>query len=390
MSTKAVMEITARPEQIFIKGKGSWLWDQNGNKVLDFIQGWAVNTLGHSPEIISRMLTEQSQKLLNPSPAFFNEPMIKCANTLVNNSVFDQVFFANSGAEANEGAIKLARKWGQINKAGAYNIITFENSFHGRTLTTMAASGKTAFAPLFEPKTSGFIKVPFNDIEAVKAVIDEQTVAIMLEPILGEAGIIPANQEFISYLGVLADQYNLLLIFDEVQTGIGRTGNLFAYQGYGIEPDIMTLAKGLGGGVPISALLAKEHCCVFEYGDQGGTFNGNPLMTSVADAILNEVIKDEFMENVHQSSEYLVEGLQKLSEQFNLGEVRGKGLLIALDTRTINANKIVEFALSRELLLNAPNTHTLRLMPALNVSTDEINQMFVILVDTLNAVIKCK
>jgi len=375
----ALMEITSRPDLVFTKGKGSWLWDADGNKYLDFIQGWAVNTLGHSPDIISQTLSEQSQMLLNASPAFYNQPMIDCANTLVKHSVFDQVFFANSGAEANEGAIKLARKWGQINKSGAWKIITFQNGFHGRTLTTMSASGKAAFEPLFEPKTSGFNKVPFNDLDAVKAAIDADTVAIMLEPIQGEAGVIPAEKSFVKGLRQLADDNNLLLIFDEIQTGIGRAGHLFAYEEYAVEPDIMTLAKGLGGGVPISALLAKGEFCVFEHGDQGGTFNGNPLMTAVADAVLKAVLSNGFLQEIQQRSKELVAGLEALSQQFGLGEVRGAGLLIALETENINANEIVKRALEKGLMINAPRENTLRFMPALNINSDEINQMLELL-----------
>ena len=381
----SIMSITKRPNIIFSHGKGSWITDIQGNQYLDFIQGWAVNTLGHSPKVISETLSQQASTLISTSPAFYNQPMIDCANTLTDNSIFDQVFFANSGAEANEGAIKLARKWGEKYKDGAYKIITFENSFHGRTLTTMAASGKGAFKDLFEPKTPGFIKVPFNNANAVEASIDKQTVAIMLEPIQGEAGVIPATDSFMIALRELADKYQLLLIFDEVQTGVARTDNLFAYESYSnstqsqIHPDIMTLGKGLGGGVPISALLAKPEVCVFEYGDQGGTYNGNPLMTAVANVILNEVIKPEFLKQVKKSENHLKQQLQKLSQKHSLGDVRGRGLLLGLDTKHQNANKIVEGCQINNLLINAPQENILRFMPALNVSKNEIEQMIHIL-----------
>lgn len=378
-NTSAIMPITKRPNIIFEKGEGSWLWDSDGNKYLDFVQGWAVNTLGHCPKLMVDVLAKQAQTLINPSPAFYNQQMIKCSNTLVKHSIFDQVFFANSGAEANEGAIKLARKWGQQHKSGAWKIISFNHAFHGRTLTTMSASGKTAFEPLFEPKTEGFIKVPFNDIQAVESSIDKHTVAIMLELIQGEAGIIPADPEFVHHLRQLADKHQLLLIVDEIQTGVARTGQLFAYEAYEVKPDMMTLAKGLGGGVPISALLAKAHCCVFEYGDQGGTFNGNPLMTAVADAILTEVSKPKFLKNVNEMSDLLRSGLESLSGKYDLGEVRGSGLLLALDTKHIDANQLVKKALHKGLLINAPRKNTLRFMPALNVSKAEINQMIQVL-----------
>ncbi len=381
---RSIMPIAKRPDLIFEHGSGSWLYDDKENKYLDFIQGWAVNTFGHSSRLISETLCRQAGKLINASPAFYNQPMIDCANTLTRHSVFDQVFFTNSGAEANEGAIKLARKWGAKHKNGAYKIITFENGFHGRTLTTMAASGKAAFSDLFEPKTPGFIKVPFNNAKAVEAAIDSQTVAIMLEPIQGEAGVIPAADEFMYAIKELASKHALLLIFDEVQTGVGRTGELFAYQFYAIEPDIMTLGKGLGGGVPIAALLAKSEVSVFEYGDQGGTYNGNPLMTTVANAVVNEVSKPVFLKQINEKGNYLKQQLEQLSRAFSLGEIRGKGLLLALNTKSRNAPNIVQTCLDNGLLLNAPRENCLRFMPALNISRQEIDQML----DILNKVLK--
>ena len=384
-SFTSIMPVIPRPKLIFTQGQGAYLWDNHGKRYLDFIQGWAVNTLGHCPSAISQALCTQAKQLLNPSPAFYNQPMLTCADLLAQNSVFDQVFFANSGAEANEGAIKLARKWGALKKQGAYKIITFHNGFHGRTLTTMAASGKAAFEPLFEPKTPGFTKVAYNDTAAVEQAIDTQTVAIMLELIQGEAGVIAAQLEFVQQLRQLADQHQLLLIVDEVQTGVGRTGNLFAYQAYGIEPDIMTLGKGLGGGVPISALLAKQHCCVFQVGDQGGTYNGNPLMTAVASAVLSEVLKPAFLPQVQSNGAYLRQTLQALSTQFGLGEIRGQGLLLALDTGALDAHAIVQHSLALGLLINAPNATSLRFMPALNVSRAEIQAMAALLAQALTS-----
>lgn len=379
----AVMKVADRPEIIFEKGKGSWLWDRKGNKYLDFIQGWAVNTLGHCPGVVKDALNEQMDKLINSSPAFYNQPMLECANTLISNSVFDQVFFANSGAEANEGAIKLARKWGSVHKKGSWKIITFDNSFHGRTLTTMAASGKPLFQPLFEPKTDGFIKVPFNDLLAVEQIIDDETVAIMLEPIQGEAGIFSADLSFIQGLRKLADKYQLLLIFDEIQTGVARTGRMFSYESYRVEPDILTLGKGLGGGIPISALLAKKFCCLFEFGDQGGTFNGNPLVTAVANNVLCEVLKPGFLEGVLLRSNELKESLFHLSNKFNMGEVRGEGLLVALETGDLDASRISEKAFDKGLLINSPRKNVIRFMPALNVTSEEIVVMIGVLTDVI-------
>ena len=258
----ALMEITARPPVVFVRGAGSYLWDDSGKRYLDFVQGWAVNALGHSPPAVAEALAAQAKLLLTPSPAFYNGPSLKLAKALVENSCFDQVFFANSGAEANEGAIKLARKYGAKYKNGAFEIITFEGGFHGRTLATMSASGKKAFEPLFEPKVSGFRKARLNDLDSVKALISDNTVAVMLEPIQGEAGVWPATDEFLKELRALTKEHGLLLIVDEIQTGMGRTGKLFHYEHAEIEPDIMTLGKGIGGGVPLAALLATDACVV--------------------------------------------------------------------------------------------------------------------------------
>ena len=232
----ALMEITSRPPVVFVRGEGSFLWDDSGKRYLDFIQGWAVNCLGHSPPEIAEALAAQAKLLLTPSPAFYNGPSLELAKALVAHSCFDQVFFANSGAEANEGAIKLARKYGALHKDGAYEIITFEGGFHGRTLATMSASGKKAFEPLFEPKVSGFPKAKINDLESVKRLISDKTVGVMLEPIQGEAGVWPFTDQFLRNLRALTKEHGLLLIFDEIQTGMGRTGKLFHYQHLGIEP----------------------------------------------------------------------------------------------------------------------------------------------------------
>src|SRR4030088_2304409 len=321
----ALMNITARPPTVFVRGEGSWLWDDSGKRYLDFIQGWAVNCLGHSPPEVVEALVEQAKLLLTPSPAFYTARSLKLAKALVDHSCFDQVFFTNSGAEANEGAIKLARKYGALHKNGAYEIITFEGGFHGRTLATMSASGKKAFELLFEPKVPGFPKARLNDLESVKQLITDKTVAVMLEPIQGEAGVWPASDQFLRELRTLTRQHGLLLIVDELQTGMGRTGKLFHYEHAEIEPDIMTLGKGIGGGVPLAALLATERASCFEHGDQGGTFNGNPLMCAAGLAVLGEVGKPEFLKSAAETGICLESELQKLSARPGLGEVRGRG-----------------------------------------------------------------
>jgi acetylornithine/N-succinyldiaminopimelate aminotransferase len=379
----ALMEITARPEIVFVKGEGSFLWDDTGKRYLDFVQGWAVNCLGHSPPEIAEALAAQAKLLLTPSPAFYNAPSLKLAKTLVDNGCFDRVFFANSGAEANEGAIKLARKYGSLHRNGAHEIITFEGGFHGRTLATMSASGKKAFEPLFEPKVSGFPKAQLNDLASVERLITDKTIAVMLEPIQGEAGVWPASDQFLLDLRTLTKTRGLLLIVDEIQTGVGRTGKLFHYEHAGITPDIMTLGKGIGGGVPLAALLATETASCFEHGDQGGTFNGNPLMCAAGLAVLDRVARPEFLRSVADTGLYLESELQRLSARHGLGEVRGRGLLLALDLKHAIGASIVVQALGEGVLLNAPRPDTLRFMPALNVTRDEISEM----VDRLDAIL---
>ncbi len=383
---QALMEITTRPPLVFVRGEGSWLWDHTGKRYLDFIQGWAVNCLGHSPAVITQALLEQSRKLISPSPAFYNEPSMRLAQRIVEHSCFQRVFFTNSGAEANEGAIKLARKWGAKNKSGAHEIITFEDSFHGRTLATMSASGKPQFRELFEPKVPGFPKGKLNDLASVERLITDKTVAVMLEPIQGETGVIIATDTFMRELRELTRKRELLLIVDEIQTGVGRTGKLWGYEYSGIEPDVMTLGKGLGGGVPLAGLVASERVSCFEPGDQGGTFNGNPLMAAVGCAIMDTMLGTGFLQEVQARGDYLVKQLVALSSRRSLGEVRGRGLLVALDLKRDIAANVVEVARDDGLLLNAPRPNLLRFMPALNLSQGETDLMLAMLEDVLRRV----
>src|ERR1700686_875309 len=374
-SFDALMEITSRPPAVFVRGEGSYLWDEQGKRYLDFIQGWAVNCLGHSPPEVAEALAAQSKLLLTPSPAFYNGPSLKLAKALTDQSCFDQVFFANSGAEANEGAIKLARKYGALRKSGAYEIITFAGGFHGRTLATMSASGKKAFEPLFEPKVAGFPRAQLNDLASVKRLINDNTVAVMLERIQGEAGVWPAMDQFLRELRGLTKGHGLLLIFDEIQTGMGRTGKLFHYEHAEIEPDIITLGKGIGGGVPLAALLATAAGACFEHGDQGGTFNGNPLMCAAGLAVLDRVAAPDFLKSVVDNGLFLESELQRLSARHGLGEVRGRGLLLALDLKHPIGASIVAQAREAGMLLNSPQPGALRFMPALNVTREEITEM---------------
>lgn len=374
-SFDALMEITARPPVVFVRGEGSYLWDDAGKRYLDFIQGWAVNCLGHSPPALAEAISVQARQLITPSPAYYNDTSLRLAKALTDLSCFDRVFFANSGAEANEGAIKLARKYGALHRNGAHEIITFEGGFHGRTLATMSASGKAAFEPLFEPKVSGFRKARWHDLDSVERLINDCTVAVMLEPIQGEAGVWPASDQFLRDLRELTSAHGLLLISDEIQTGMGRTGKLFHYEHTGIAPDIMTLGKGIGGGVPLAALLATEAVSCFEHGDQGGTFNGNALMCAAGLAVLEEVAAPNFLKAVAETGLYMESELQRLSARHGLGEVRGRGLLLALDLRVPIAASIVAAALDDGVLLNAPRSDALRFMPALNVTRQEIDLM---------------
>ena len=374
-----IMKITERPSSLMVRGAGSWLWDRDGKRYLDFVQGWAVNSLGHSPRVVLDALAAQGSRLINCSPAYYNEPMARLANLLAEASGLDQVYLCNSGAEANEGAIKLARKWGACHRDGAYEIITMHGSFHGRTLATMAASGKAGWDDLFPPKVHGFRKVPLGDLGAVTAAITSRTAAVMLEPIQGEAGVFPAGDDYLRALAALTKEHGLLLILDEIQTGIGRTGRFFGYRHAGISPDIVTVGKGVGGGVPLAALVASGPVSCFEYGDQGGTFGGNPLMAAVGCAVVETVAQPAFLETVASNGAYLMARLRALSGDLGLGEVRGRGLLQALALPAQDAKKVSAAALDHGLLVNAPRPDALRFMPALTVSRDEIDEMLTIL-----------
>ena len=372
---KRVMNITDRPPVVMVEGHGSWLRDREGKEYLDFVQGWAVNCLGHAPAVIADTLASQSRRLINCSPAYHNEHMARLSTLLAETSGLADVFLCNSGAEANEGAIKLARKWGARQRGGAFEIVTLHHAFHGRTLATMSASGKPNWDSLFEPKVPGFPKVEMNDLDAVRKAITSATAAVMLEPVQGEAGVFAATDQWLRDLRALTREKGVLLILDEIQTGIGRTGRLYAFEHAQVEPDIMTLGKGLGGGVPLAALVASTGASCFEHGDQGGTFNGSPLMAAVGAAVVETVRAPAFLAAVTANGDYLIAQLRALSAELGHGEVRGRGLLIALQLRNLDAAKVSRACLDRGLLVNAPRPDTLRFMPALNVSRGEIDEM---------------
>lgn len=372
----SLITITRRPDAVFVEGQGSWLIDERGKRHLDLVQGWAVNSLGHSPALITQALLRQSQRLVNPSPAYFNRPLLDLADRLVELSCFDRVFLASSGAEANEGAVKLARRWGSLMKGGAHEIIGFDEGFHGRTLAMMSASGKPGWGELFAPMPTGFVKARLNDLASVEHAVTPRTAAVMIEFVQGEAGVNLADHGFVRELRALTTERDVLLIADEVQTGIGRCGQAFAYELFDIEPDIMTLAKGLGGGVPLAALLCQERLNCFLPGDQGGTFCGNPLTAAVGLAVVNEICREDFMAGVRRRATRLADGLQAVARDHALVGERGAGLLRALVLPSDRAADVVAAALALEpagLLLNAPRPHLLRFMPALNISDADID-----------------
>lgn len=386
-ANKSILFTTKRPSIVMERGEGMYLWDTEGKSYLDFIGGWAVTALGHCPKVLTEALIKQSNILINTSPSYYNKPMIEFAKLLTDNSCFDRVFFANSGSEANEGAIKLARKYGTKCLNGAYEIITVVNSFHGRTLATMSATGKKVWENLYEPKVPGFKHVPINDLEAMKTAITPNICAIMLEPIQGEGGVNELDKNYIKALGDICKENRILLIFDEVQTGLGRTGKLFAYEHYGVEPDIMTLAKGIGGGYPLSALLVKEEFNIFEPGDQGGTYSSQPLGMAAGLAVVSEIINKNLSDNAKVQGKYIVEKLNEIKGKYGLKNIRGKGLLIGFDIPKDKGSEIVEECLKQNLLINSPRPFTIRLMPALILTQKDTDIMINILCKVLDKIL---
>lgn len=374
LSRECLMPATERAPQVFVRGQGSWLWDNEGRAYLDFTQGCAVNSLGHSPKALVQALSSQAQALINPGAGFHNRGLLSLVNRLCQSTGSDQAYLLNSGAEACEGAIKLARKWGQLHRNGAYHIITARQSCHGRSLGALSASDPSA-CNRCEPGLPGFSKVPFNDLAALHAAVDSRTVAIMLEPIQGEAGVIPATQHYLKGVERLCRELGILLILDEVQTGVGRCGALLAEQTYGVRADIITLGKGLGGGVPLAALLARGTACCAEAGELEGSHHGNALMSAAGLAILDAVLEPGFMEQVQASGRHLRDGLSHLAGRYGQGEVRGQGLLWGLELSDDSAAALVKAALQEGLLLNAAQANVLRFSPALTVSRGNIDEM---------------
>ena len=364
------MQTGRRLPVTFVRGEGCLLFDEEGKEYLDLVAGIAVNLLGHAHPDIARSLSGQSRTLIHTSNLYFTRPQVELARRLVELSFPSRVFLCNSGAEANEAAIKLARKWGSKNRDGAFEIITSAGSFHGRTLATVTAGGQPKYSDPFKPLPEGFVHVPFNDVDAIKAATTERTVAVMLEPVMGEIGIIPASSGYLKAVREWCDEKGLLLILDEVQTGLGRTGRWFAHQHHGITPDVMTLAKGLGGGVPIGACLAAPRADVFEPGDHGSTFGGNPLACMAALTVLTVIERDSLVGHAAEMGELLHTVLEGLGAK----EVRGLGLMQAAEFAEPHAKAFQQACLEAGLIVNAVDENSIRLVPPLIITSAEIDR----------------
>ena len=377
LSEKYVANTYARYPVLLVRGKGTRVWDLEGEEYLDFVSGLAVCSLGHCHPKVVKAIQDQAEKLIHVSNFYYIEPQIQLASLLCKHSFADKVFFCNSGAEANEGAMKLARKYAK-EKAGKdrYEIITMERSFHGRTLATLTATAQEKFHKGYEPLMPGFKYVPFNDIHAVRNAIDSKTCAVMLEPIQGEGGVNCPSEGYLKALREICDEKGILLIFDEVQVGMGRTGKLFAYEHDGIEPDMLTLAKSLAGGVPIGALLIRKGIAdSFRPGDHASTFGGNPLATAAGVASLTTILEEGMLENCQKMGDYFFSQLEALQKKFPfVKEVRGKGLILGVELK-IDGGTIVREMLRKKILINCTMGNVLRFLPPLIVTKEEVDRV---------------
>jgi acetylornithine/N-succinyldiaminopimelate aminotransferase len=370
-----------------VRGQGARVWDDKGKEYLDFVAGWAVNSLGHCHPAVVSAVTEQVKTLIQASNTFYTIPQIELAELLVQNSCLDKVFLCNSGAEATEGAVKLARRYGHLHLNGAYEVITTTGSFHGRTMAMTSASGQPKFQQPYVPLPSGFINVDYNNIEAIKAATSVKVCAIMLEPVQGEGGVNLPAEDYLKAVRGWCDQKGILLILDEIQTGVGRTGTLFAYEQYGVEPDIMTLAKGLASGIPIGAVIAKDRASVFATGEHGSTFGGNPLACAAGYATLKFIIDNGIAQNAKQMGQYLAAGLNSLKQKFKfITEVRGLGLLQAMEFNRDIARSVVMACLDSGLLINKLKDNALRFMPPLIIGKEEVDTTLDILDGVLSSI----
>ena len=375
LESRYYMQVARRQPMVLVRGKGTRVWDEDDKEYLDFTAGWAVNTLGHCHPALVEAVEEQARTLIQTSNQFYSVPQVKLAQLLVENSCLDRVFFGNSGAEANEGAVKLARKYGKLHRNGAYQVITALNSFHGRTLTMAAATGQPHYQEQWKPLSPGFINVPYDAIDAIREATNDETCAVMVEPVQGEGGVIVPSPDYLGQVREWCDRNNLVMMLDEVQTGIGRLGTLFGYQQFGVEPDVITLAKGLGGGVPIGAFLAKEKFCVLTPGDHGSTYGGNLLTCAGAFGVVDHVVRNNVSANAVEMGNRLMEGLRGLkSRHAVIDQVRGMGLLLAVQFAGDISGQVVSISNEEGLLLNPVRPNAIRLMPPLNVSAEEIDE----------------
>ncbi len=360
----------------FERGEGVYIYDTDGKRYLDLVAGIAVNVLGHIHPKLLRAINQQAQKLIHTSNLYYTLPQIELIQLLVKLTPAERIFFANSGAEANEGAIKLARRWGRKHRNGAYEVITAFNSFHGRTLAMVAATGQPKYQEPYEPLPPGFINVPFNDIEAIKTATTERTVAILLEPIQGESGIHPCLPEYVSAVKTWCEEQGLLLMFDEIQTGMGRTGHFLGADWYGTEADVFTLAKGLAGGVPIGAFCARGSAAeALEPGDHGSTFGGNPLACAAGVATIQAILEEDLMTNAGIQGGYLAAQVSALRQQFPIiTEIRSRGLMIGFDLAQPLASQLVTKALDHGLILNATGPTTIRMVPPLILTRGQVDE----------------
>ena len=358
-----------------VRGQGSRVWDEDGREYLDCVAGIAAVSLGHSHPEVVKAVQEQAASLMHVSNYYYTVPQIKLAQLMCDHTGMDKVFFCNSGAEAVEGCIKLARKWGKEKREGAFEIIVAEGAFHGRTLATVTATANEKYRAPFTPLVEGFVRVPFNDLEAIKRATTGKTAAVLLEPIQGEGGVIVPDDDYFPQLRAWCDEADILLMADEVQVGVGRVGALFAHQLYGIEVDVMAVAKGLGGGFPIGAFLAKDHCAVLGLGDHGTTFGGNPLATHVGYTVLKHIIENDLSAQVAKKGEHLERRLHSLADRHPMvKEVRGKGLLWAIELDRAAAEEAVRLCLEEGLLANNVKPTALRLMPPLTITEEELDR----------------
>ncbi len=387
LESKYFMHTVSRVPVTLVKGEGARVWDDNGREYLDFVAGWAVNSLGHCHPVVAEALAEQAHTLIQVSNQFYTIPQLRLAEILVQHSCLDKVFISNSGAEANEGAVKLARRYGKHHRHGAYEVISANGSFHGRTLSMVAASGQAKHQEAYLPLPAGFINVEYNNIEAIKAATTDKTCAVILEPLQGEGGVNMPDDNYLKMVREWCSQQGILLILDEIQTGIGRLGTLFGYELYGVEPDVMTLAKGLGSGVPIGAIMVKDSANVFAPGEHGSTFGGNPLVCAAAYATLKYIIENKVADNARKIGQYFTGRLEELKDKYTfVTDVRGCGLLLAIEFDREIAADVLGACLENGLLVNRLKPSALRFMPPLIIGHGEVDEAINILDRVLAAI----